>query len=174
MPRAGSGRRALRRARSPPLREPRREPKWKASAADRILGGADVVVGPKPGGCAPVGVEDDVARAGVAVARLADRSGVHDERPLGMGQRRAGRDGAPDQLAVLVSPQELYMAVADEAHRPPLSLQAEGGRARVDDVLPHRVADAAVKHLHALALAARHPGAERRDLVLPEDGARPL
>ena len=49
------------------------------------------------------------------------------------------------------------MAVADQAQRPALPLEAQGGRPRVDDVLPHRVADAAVEHLHVLARAAGHP-----------------
>ena len=66
------------------------------------------------------------------------------------------------------------MAVADQAHGPALPLEAEGRRPRVDDVLPDWVADAAVEHLHALAPAAGHARAERRDLILREDGARPL
>ena len=145
-----------------------------ARIPDRGLGGADVVVGPKPRRRALGRVEDDVARPGVAVARLADGSGVHDERPLAVRERRARRHGAADELAVLVAPEELHVAVADQAQRPALPLEAEGRRPRVDDVLPDRVADAAVEHLHALALAAGHARAERRDLILAEDGARPL
>jgi hypothetical protein len=98
------------------------------------------------------GVENGVRGARVAVARLADRTGVQDRPSVQLERFSHARRFQADAVALFI--QQEHALDVRVSHETPVGIEiieVQARREGVDDVLPHRVARAAVRHGHLAA-----------------------
>src|SRR4051812_46696002 len=144
-----------------------------ARGADRRLGARDVVLDPLPRRVPAVEIEQEVRRAGVAVARLADRARIEDPLALAhIGARAVRAGGAGDALAPAHEGQG-DVRVADQADAVALGVEAQLGLQGAQDVLPDGVARAGMEEADLLLEVLGRQRAQRLEVALADRLARP-
>src|SRR5258705_3098714 len=134
----------IRRPPSGPERQALDEPPRQARVGHRRLDGRNVVGGPVPRADAGAGVDDEVAGGDDPVPRLADAAGGDECAAVIQGERRALGRGDLLDLPVVLGPDHRQVGMAVKAERCREDSQVRPGDRQRDDVLPGRVARAAV------------------------------
>ena len=120
-----------------------------------------------------VEVEEEVGRAGVAVPRLPDRSGIEEGARAAQLDFRAGRGEAAFELVARLHDAQRDVAVPDEDERRVRELERRQGAFVAEDVLPDRVARRAVVERDSVCGSGRLQPVEELLRLRLEHIARP-